>query len=66
MIKKSKHFSCFIFKASKTLMVKIQYKKFWKIAEIDSETVKKIQQLSYIEDRMKKVVALPRHSLMSK
>ena len=40
---KSKHFVRFIFKTSKTLIVKIQHKtkNFEKIAEIYNETVKK-------------------------
>ena len=46
----------FIFKTSKTLKVMIQNKSknFEKIAEIYNETVKKIQQLSYIKHRVKK------------
>ena len=41
---KSKHFVCFIFETSKTLMVKIQYvtKNFEKITEINNKAVKKI------------------------
>ena len=55
---KSKHFVCFIIKTSKKLKVKIQYKtkNCGKIAKINNEAAKKkkIQQLSYIKDRVKK------------
>ena len=46
----------FFFKTSKTLYVKMQNntKNFEKITEINNETVKKKQQLSYTKDRVKK------------